>query len=507
MLCYVEDWYMKLKFFGVGLVLALLAVLVPMQPAGAAAYKAAFQVAVTYQNVGTADTAVSVTFYAENNATAIPFPIPGGNLAKGASSSLLIGSVGALPGSFKGSGIMSASQPIVATIVQLPPAGITVRPLSNGFSSNDGAATQLVATVLKSHFGSTTTFAVQNVEDAPVDVTVDFFGVTDAGVPTGKAATVKSPGLPSGAAKYFDAGDIAALGPSFNGSAVVTAKRTTGGAPAKTVITVNELDTVNNGAKSFEGTGLSSTTVYMASALCNFQASHQNTAYAVQNASTTGDATFTVTYSVNGQTGSFVDGPYTLTPGGKKSILGCGKMPDNSLGSAVIRRTGGTGQLVAVGKVSGGGISSAFLGATSGAAKLALPYVRWSPDVTFASTAKIHQRSFIAIQNIGTTDAKNVKVTYIDRDGKTLGTEDIGTIPPSAKRNSTPASGKALDTCGRFGEYGGNPPTDCFGTAFGGGAIVSADAGSQLTAVVRVVNGGPGAVLTAGEDYNGIAAP
>jgi hypothetical protein len=176
-------------------------------------------------------------------------------------------------------------------------------------------------------------------------------------------------------------------------------------------------------------------------------------------------------------------------------------MPVNTSGSAVIRRTGGTGTLVAVGKIdaANGSLGTAFLGATEGAAKLALPYVRWANDTNFNSGAR--QRANIAIQNIGTGVANNVRVQYVNRDGVILGTHTLGTIEPGAKKNSNPAAvAGVLDACGRFGEYGGG--ADCLGTAYGGGAIILADSGAQLTAVVRVQNAG---AAPAGEDYNGIA--
>jgi len=481
---------MKGKLFGAMVAAALVGSIVPTGSAEAAAYGTNFQVSITYQNVGTAPATVSFDFFAENSSTPVSFT-PASTLAPNASTSLAVGSVTGIGAGFKGSAVLSADQPVVATIVQFA-SGIATRPLSNGFSSADASAQQLVATVLKNRFNYSTYFSVQNVEAQPVDVTVKFFA-TGSNTPV---HTATANALPANAAKYFDAGTIAQLPSPFDGSAVVEAKLSGTSTAAKTVITVNELQTNGNGAKSFEGTSKNGATVYMASALCKFTSAQQTHAYAIQNASSTDSVSFRVIYKITGRA-DIIDGPYSLAPGGKRSVLGCDKLPANSIGSAVIERTGGTGTLVAVGKIDGVGVGSAFLGATTGAAKLALPYVRWANDANFNSGAR--QRANIAIQNIGSGDATNVRIKYINRDGTVVATHDLGTITPGAKKNSNPATAGALDPCGRFGEYGGG--ADCLGTAFGGGAVITADGASQLTAVVRVQNG-TGA--PAGEDYNGI---
>jgi hypothetical protein len=486
----LEVGVMKGKLFGAMVAAALVGSVVPTGSAEAAAYGTNFQVSITYQNVGTAPATVSFDFFAENSSTPVSFT-PASTLAAGASTSLAVGSVVGIGAGFKGSAVLSADQPVVATIVQFA-NGVAARPLSNGFSSADGSAQQLVATVLKNQFNYSTYFSVQNVEAQPVDLTVKFFAVGS----TTPIHTVTVPNLPANAAKYFDAGTITQLGAQFNGSATVEAKLAGSSTTAKTVITVNELQTNGNGAKSFEGTAKSGSTVYMASAMCKYTAPQYTHAYAVQNASTTDSVSFRVVYKRTGQT-DIIDGPYTLAAGGKRSVLACDKMPANSIGSAVIERTGGTGTLVAVGKIDGGGVTSAFLGATEGSAKLALPYIRWANDTNYNSGAR--QRAFVAIQNIGTADATNVRVRYVNRDGTTVATQNLGMITPGAKKNSDAATAGALDTCGRFGEYGGG--ADCLGNAFGGGAIIEADGAAQLTAVVRVQNGGTGA---AGEDYNAI---
>src|SRR5207248_775513 len=123
--------------------------------------------------------------------------------------------------------------------------------------------------------------------------------------------------------------------------------------------------------------------------------------------------------------------------------------------SAIIERTAGTGTLVAVGKINGtnGSVTSAFLGTVGGAgsARIALPYIRFSPQAQFSAATR--QRANIAIQNIGPAAATNVVVTYVDKDGVTKGSQTFASLAPGAKVSSNASLASALDACGRFGEY------------------------------------------------------
>ncbi len=480
---------------GAGVALALAAsVILPGSSAKAAAYGAAFQTSITYQNVGAAAATVEFQFFQEGSATGVP--VSGGTLAPGASTSLLV-SAQQLGTFSKGSAVLSASQPVVATIVQFAP-GIANRPLSNGFGDADANAKQLVATVLKNQFGTNTIFSVQNVEAAAANISVAFYAV---GNPN-PIYTLPLPNTAAYSAKYVDTGKITQLGGSFNGSAVVTATLASG-APARTVISVNELGIANNVARGFEGTANSGDKVFLASALCRYGTAQQSHAYAIQ--ALDGPAQFRVVYTTSrGQTATA--GPFNLAAGGKQSVLGCGGpgyagTPAGQLASAVVEKLSGTGKLVAVGKVTGKDVDSAFLGVSTGAARLAGPYARWAANASFNNAANPQQRTFIAIQNVGTTPATGVVVKYINKDGAVVATDPIGTLAPGAKGNSDPRPSArypgALDACGRFGYYG----TNCANQQFGGGVLIESAAGSQLTAVLRVVTGGPAAT---GEDYNGI---
>lgn len=487
---------MKRLLVAFALVLALLVAGVPT--AGAApAYTTQWAVSITYQNTGLAPAQVSFTFYSEGSGSPILVSAP--NLAVNASNSLSIAQVSQLTSSFKGSAVLSSDQPVVATLVQFDPSrAVRNRPLSNGFSAADASTKQLIATVLKNSGNHSTYFSIQNTETSNINVTVSFYRPGQAAA----VATLPINNLPPNAAKYVDVKDIAQLPNGFSGSAIVTARIAGTNTAAATVVTVDELQVNGNSAKSFEGSPKSGAKVYMPTAACQAPSGTNtvNSAYAIQNADQVNNVTFRVVYKIPGRA-DIVDGPFTVAGGGKQSVLGCAKLPAGSLGSAVIERTGGQGTLVAVGKINGtnNSITSAFLGIVQGegSAKIALPYVRYSPQDKFLAGS---QRTFIAVQNIGTTAATNVVVQYIDKDGKVKGQHVIGNIPAGEKRssNATQAPG-AIDVCGRFGEYDQPGAPTCSGGVFGGGAIVTAGSGAQLAVVARVQSG-----PTAGEDYNGI---
>jgi hypothetical protein len=190
-----------------------------------------------------------------------------------------------------------------------------------------------------------------------------------------------------------------------------------------------------------------------------------------------------VTYAGGG-----IAGPVALAAGAKQSFNACDVNADGYIGSAVITATG---DIVAMGKVFGGGLSTAFLGFNNGAAKVALPYVRWTTDHWFDGT---RQRAYIAIQNVGANLAAGaVTVKYYDKTGTLVGTDTLGAIAAGGKVNSNAGNVGAAE----FGYYADG--------TFGGSAVVEGPAGAELAVIVRVQSR-VGASSVA-EDYSGIAIP
>jgi hypothetical protein len=466
---------MKVRLFTLMALLAIVAAVVAPSGAFAQAYSTSFTTSITYQNVGTADANVSILFYASPDSTT-PIEVTRPTLAPGAGTSLYIGSLSDITAGFKGSAIMQSDQPLLATLVQLPQGSTTVknRPLSNGFS--DGVDKALIATVLKNKFDTTTIFSVQNVGSAATDVTIHFYDTFASDVHQ------ITDTIQPGAARYVDAGTETGLGTSFNGSVVVEAANSTD----KIVASAMELSISGTAASAFEGVGSGATTYYMPSALCD--AFGANTAYAVQNTSLTDSTQVTVTYS-NGATET-----KTVGSGAKQSFVACQAtgMSAGFSGAAVVESA--TTPVIAIGKAYGSGLSTAFVGASSGASELALPYVRWASNTNFANGTQ--QRTFITIQNIGSSDlnAGDVTVDYVDKNGTVVGSHSLGAIAAGSKVNSN----ASLAGLSEFGVYPDG--------SFGGGAIVTGPSGSELAVVARVST-----QLSAGnfasEDYNGMEVP
>ncbi|MFV2044191.1 MAG: hypothetical protein ACC700_13290 [Anaerolineales bacterium] len=484
-------------------------------PVEASARTATWVVAVTYQNVGTAPANITVNFFAEGSATSINFnPLGTGTLQPGAGASFFIGSVSGVASGFRGSAVMSADQPLVATVVQFSQdAGFKMRLLSNAFQSSDGSAQYLVPTVFLNRFSRTTVFSIQNTESEAIDATVKIYDADNAGV----LASSITHTIPAQSSKYIEMDDVSDTGlpggtTVFNGSAIVTAVLNSDGTtPASVVSAASEYYTNRNVAANFEGVPLSraANTIYMATALC--EKFGLDSYYAVQNASLSAGAQITVTYKNVDGTTKATDGPYSIGGGQKKSISTCSPNDATNMsgftGSAVIQSSGAP--IVSVGKAQGSfgapqagkeDVFTIFLGEPQGATKLALPFVRWANDTNFNSPSNTggKQRTFIAVQNLEST-AIDINVKYFDKDGNLVATQPL-TIQGSSKANSDPngagATGAAGMNPGEFGYY-----TD---GSFGGGVLIEADASNPsatFIAIARVQHPG------AGEDYNAVPAP
>src|SRR5947199_10553763 len=106
---------MKKKFLSV--LVAFMAVIGLVCTASAdTGYTATFSTSITFQNVGSGTANIAIAYQQENNASSAA--TYNTTLAAGASSSIFSGSVSGLPAGFQGSAVLSADQPVVATMVQ-----------------------------------------------------------------------------------------------------------------------------------------------------------------------------------------------------------------------------------------------------------------------------------------------------------------------------------------------------------------------------------------------------
>lgn len=446
----------------------------------AQAYSTSFTTSITYMNVGTGTATVEIKFY-ESASDTTPTTFSPADLAQNAGTSLFIGGLAdtVVGASFSGSAVMSSNQPLLATLVQLPQGTTDVknRPLSNAFST--GGSQSLIATVLKNTYDTTSIFSVQNVGTSSTTVTMNYYNTSATLVYS--ATQLIQPG----ASHQVDAGLVSDsdLGSSFNGSVVVNAA--SGGSIVSSVM---ELSTTGTNASAFEGVASGATTFYMPSGLCEAYGG-TNTAYAVQNTNLTTSTSVTVLYSPGGATET-----KTIGPGAKQSFLACAATGMSTDWSGAAKITSATTSVIAIGKAYGLGLSTAFVGASSGTAKVALPYTRYASDADWAAGTR--QRTYITIQNIGSSDlaAGAVTVKYLDKTGTVLATHSMPAIAVEAKQNSNAGAAGLTE----FGEYPDG--------SFGGAAIIEGPSGSQL-AVVGRVSTQVSAGSYASEDYNGMAVP
>jgi hypothetical protein len=377
---------------------------------------------------------------------------------------------------------MQSDQPMLVTLVQLPQNSTTVknRALSNGFSA--GAPTALVATVLKGLYNTNTIFSVQNADSEVNTVTITLYDTSAV-----EQYTVDVDIQP-GAAYYVDAAAESGIPAGFNGSAVITAERADASDGA-IVANAMELEYGSGvGLKAFEGVASGAALVYMPSALCNVFGG-TNTSYAVQNTSLTTATDVTVTFTDD--LGATTTQTKTIQPGAKASFVGCDAMGQGRYGSAILESD--ATDIIAIGKAYGAGMTTAFLGVSMGYDSVALPYVRWATTANY--NAGNGQRTFITIQNVGAaTITGDIVVQYVDSTGAVVGTHTITTdLAVGAK-----ATSNASLTAEALTEFGITP-------VYGGAAIITGPAGSELAVVARVSS-----VFGAGfvsEDYNGQPIP
>jgi hypothetical protein len=485
---------MKLKLLTLCIVMSLVLSLGFVKPVEAAGYGTSFLTSITYMNVGSQSAQVIIEFYAEG-ATSVTQTYPVADLAAGAAASLGMGSV--FTGTFKGSAVISSTEKLVATLVQVPQGSTTVknRPLSNGFS--EGSTTVLIPTVLKAKFNTNSIFSVQNTGTAAANVDVEFIPATD-----GTAHTFTIQNLAVGAAKFFDMGTYTAAGTVFNGSVRITSAQ-------PMVATSQEGSLVTDAVYAFEGINTAgSNTLFMPSALCRFGAILVTSAFAIQNTSTTTPTTVTVTF-----TGTASSVPVsktvnlgTLQPGQKVSASGCGDaanaLPTNFIGAATVNAP--DAPVVAIAKIfNSGSFSTAHLGASGGVQKIAAPYVRYSDKFYSYINSPSVQQTNIAVQNVGSAQiaANQITVQFVGPDGSVKGTYTYpSALAVGAKFSVNPKL--ATPSLPEFGYVAGATGKP---VSFGGGAIITGPTGSQLAAVVRVQTST--AAGDVAEDYNAIDVP
>ena len=468
-------------FLVLGLSLAL-----PM-PVEAQATSQTWSSSITYYTPSATGGEMMVMYY--DGATT--YSTPSFPLEAHKAGSVAVGSVSGMPTGFKGSAVISASVPVIATSVMFSTANTAQysRSFYSGFDASKASSTFYLATV-RSNGITTSSFGIQNIESFAITATLNFYRVGEVA-----PAFTHTVNIPASAAYVAKISDVPGYpGNPFDGSLVISAtKQGDATTPGKVVATAYETQDSGRGVFAYEGTGSGSNKVYSASASCMRGPSQATTYFAIQNADTT-DASVSIEYFNTAGLSVGTAGPFTISAGGKLQSNPCQQnFLVGELGSAVFSSTGG--KIIVIGKYQGtDGLITAFTGESEGATKLGAPYIRWAPN------PNTNWSSFIAVMNVGTAPATNVIARYYDATGTLRAEIPLATVAAPlnqfVKVNTNPSTAGALVD----GGFGYSPST-------GGALEIVSD--QPLVAVVRLTTnplGIPG-TTTLGEDYNMVPIP
>ena len=474
---------MRSKFFSVGgaiVVLSLLLLMSVLSVWAQSATNAAWDSSITYYSPSDNEGHLVICYYGEGSGP--PVCADGITLQPHKAGSLYIGTVGGLPDQFAGGAVLFSDVPVIATDVHFAAggqAGQYGRPLYTGFADADCAPTSYVSTVLYQQFGSTSMLAIQNADSSEITANLKVYAVGSS-TPTVDQDYI----IPASSSVVLPASDIPGLPTGFTGSAVISGT-------GDLVVVVQETDDNGRGAKAFEGLPGGADRIYMATMMCEAYSGPENSYYAIQNV---GGATTNVTIDFYDTSGTLV----TTTPlipiaaGAKASINPCSYVSSGTAGSAVISST--LAPIIAMGKVgSPTGLATAFVGQSAGHSKVAAPYIRW------AANPAAEWRSYVAVMNVGSSNATDIVARYYDANGDLAGSETLASpgdpLPQYIKTNTNASTAGVLDLSGNFGI-----------SPYGGAVEIESD--QPIVVVVRVSRVvSLGAVTRFAEDYNAVPVP
>jgi hypothetical protein len=460
----------KSKLFSALMIAALLLAVSAPGIALAGAYESTWASTIAYQNIGSATATVYVAFY-ENAGDTSPDTYSVGTIAKDASEVIIVGSL--VTGTFRGSAVLSADQPMAAVIMQT--AGDTttvrVRPLSNGFTA--GTLETVIPTVFKLATAGTQ-FSIQNVGPGQATVNIKFQNAD------GSVQYSFSQVIEAGAGHFVDVKAISDvnLPASWQGSVAITRTAGTGMVVSSALELNTNSATYSYKGNAFEGIGAGALTLYMPTAQCKTGsgASLTNSSFAIYNPNGS-TANITVTFTWNDSTTTVKT--ISLGTNGKTAVGGCdrdaGAEPTGKNGSGIIQSTNAV-SFMAIGKLFNTFFNTAYNGIPVGYAKISLPFMRYASTAYFDTGN--YQRTFISIQNISgfALLAGQVTVKYIDRDGTVLATYPMPAMIDGQKRGTNPTDA-GLTEFGYYNSY----------TESGGGAIVECSvANCKLAVTARV---------------------
>jgi hypothetical protein len=430
---------------------------------------------------------MGVTFVNSGMGTT-PDEIPTIPVPSHAFGQVMVGSTG----DYTGAASLSADVPLVAVYKQYDAAGGAYAPVL--YSSFDATQSSLTGKFyipsLRHDDYYVSRVGIQNVETETVNLSLDFFSAN------GSKTVSLLRTLASQDSFIFqtldDAGNVPGIGPTFDGSLVISASKTNGGGSARVVAAVEDIQSPGQRSYAYEGSGASAKAFYMPYANCRYSTNQQSTTFYVQNA---GKAPATINVYYYTTTGAGITS-FTPTgkvmPGARMAVSACGT------GKAYTKMNGKNGTaritsdqpVVVIGKAtSSNGLSTAFTGQPMGDKHILLPYIPYSRLTS-------GERATLSIMNAGSIPAKNVYINYYYKNSdntfaaqKVIVATSKAPLAKYSKYSATPkVSGAALEANGNY---------------LGAAEIIS---DQPLVVVVRIsqaVTGFPGLAML-GEDYTGI---
>jgi hypothetical protein len=338
----------------------------------------------TVVNLSTTDATVSVTFYDDTGMEYTPDPLVPGEVtnpftlpAGGSQIIVMAFASDTLPDGIY-SVVLSADQPIVA-IANLAGADGTIQYNGSYSGMEDvGQTSMYLPSVNKNFFGWNDTLSIQNLTNAAMDITVDFY----AGTPTSIHQVTDN--VPAFSSWHLDVSAESALPDDWNGSAVVSAA-----GPMAAVD--NQINTVVGGAtQDYSGIASGSTTVYLPGLYDQFFGWFSS--LNVQNVGTV-TTTVTVEYS-DGAVESQDVGPNAAW------LIVYGAGTHDTFFSA---KVSASEPLVAIANANANTQSQTYEGFASGSMEIRTPLVMKEFVGAF--------NTGVQIQNVGASDA-TVTITY-----------------------------------------------------------------------------------------------
>jgi hypothetical protein len=430
---------------------------------------------IAYFNTEAASGTLNVTFY---DGSGSAHSIDAISLNPHQSGTLLVGSISALGSDFTGSAVLSADVEIAAVYIEFVSGAESNsydRKIYNGFLPGQASSTFYLPTVLKKAFGATSQIGIQNVSSSQnAELTMEFYAAGQ----TTPTKTLNETLLPQ-SSHIFSMNEVA-VSDGFTGSLKITSS---GG---QVVASAEETWDSDRFAYSFEGIASGANRIFVPTMLCRYGPGLSISYYAIQAVGGTAEV---VIKHYDRDTGELLEetDPIEISDGAKSSQNPCTNgVADGAIGSSIIESTGAP--IIVVVKVAdeSGGIRTAYLGEGTGSTLLALPYVRWNDD----SSAEF--LSYIAVMNIGDSNATDIQAHYYNSSGTLIITHVLADadnpLAPLVKVNTHAVAAGAVDGNGNFT----------------GAVIIESDQPVLVTVRAARDVSGLGSINMFAEDYTGI---